>query len=790
MSQLNPDEVDGLLRAAGPGATVYLVGAGGCGMSGLGHLLLDLGYRVCGSDLVCNEETQQLAARGAQIHVGHAGEQLVRARPRLVVYSSAIRLENPELQAARLQQIPIVRRAVLLAALLHRQRGVCVAGMHGKTTTSAMLAFALEQLGAQPSYAVGAKVAQLRPSARFSARPEGEQAGWFVIESDESDGTLTSFRPEHAIVLNIDEEHLDYYANLEAICQEFEQFARQTRGTVLFCADDAHLAELFARHPRAVSYGFHALAHYRVEMEGRSGPARGWEEEGAGSAFAVWCEGECLGRFTLRLFGRQNVSNAAAVVAMLHLLGYQTPAIAEALAVFRGAVRRQEELFRDDRYRVVDDYGHHPSEIRATLQALRALGGRRLLVAFQPHRYTRTRHLLEEFSTSFGEADLLWVTEVYAASEDEIAGVNGERLAEAIRSRGGPPTVYTPGLEELGRQVRAALQPGDVVLFLGAGDITKAGQSLAEELRREQAKPSEQLYAALCAGLSPGAVVIRNETLARRTTMRVGGKADLYVEPATEEDVARLLVFCGEHQLPLFVLGRGSNLLIRDGGVRGVVMSLAGPYFSRLQVVGDRMVCGAGVKLKAVAVEARRHGLAGLEFLEGIPGSVGGALRMNAGAMGSWIFDVVETIRFIDRQGRVHERPAAEVHVEYRGCPLLQSHIALGAVLRGERAAPERIQERMQAFNARRWETQPAQPSAGCVFKNPPSVPAGKLIEELGLKGTRVGGAVVSEVHGNFIVNDGGATAQDVLNLIEIIKERARSMRGIELETEVEIIGD
>jgi UDP-N-acetylenolpyruvoylglucosamine reductase len=220
------------------------------------------------------------------------------------------------------------------------------------------------------------------------------------------------------------------------------------------------------------------------------------------------------------------------------------------------------------------------------------------------------------------------------------------------------------------------------------------------------------------------------------------------------------------------------------------VICLAHPHFSRVEVVGERLLCGAGARLKSVAVEARRHGLSGLEFLEGIPGSVGGAMRMNAGAMGSWLFDVVETIRFMDWVGTLHERRASEVNVEYRGCPLFKNHIALGAVLHGQLASKDAIQARMESFSRKRWESQPSQPSAGCIFKNPESVAAGRLIDELGLKGTRVGGASVSEVHANFIVNNGTATASDVLNLIEVIKQRARSARGIELQTEVEILGE
>jgi UDP-N-acetylenolpyruvoylglucosamine reductase len=237
------------------------------------------------------------------------------------------------------------------------------------------------------------------------------------------------------------------------------------------------------------------------------------------------------------------------------------------------------------------------------------------------------------------------------------------------------------------------------------------------------------------------------------------------------------------------VIGRGSILLVRDGGFRGVVICLAQADFSRIKVDGERLQCGAGAKLKNVAVEAKRHGLSGVEFLEGIPGSVGGALRMNAGAMGGATFDVIESVRFMDHAGKIQERSRARMPVEYRCCPLLKNHIALGAVFKCRPAPRGEIEKRMKAFSEKRWSSQPTAPSAGGLFKNPDTIPAGKLIDELGLKGTRIGGAVVSAEHGNFIVNDGNATARDILELIAILKARAKEARGIELQTEVEIIG-
>jgi UDP-N-acetylenolpyruvoylglucosamine reductase len=300
----------------------------------------------------------------------------------------------------------------------------------------------------------------------------------------------------------------------------------------------------------------------------------------------------------------------------------------------------------------------------------------------------------------------------------------------------------------------------------------------------------ETLAAELAGRVSAGTLVRRDEPLAKRTTFRVGGPADVYVEPAGESDLAAVLQFCAERGVPVFVLGRGSNLLVRDGGIRGVVLCLAQPAFSAIEITGERLRCGAGAKLKQVAVEARRAGLSGLEFLEGIPGSVGGALRMNAGAMGGQTFDAVESVRVMDRAGNARDLPAAEIPAQYRTCPLLKEEIALGAVFRGRPAAREEIERRMSAFSQKRWAAQPAAPSAGCCFRNPATLPAGRLIDELGLKGTRVGGAMVSLEHGNFIVNDGTATARDVLELIALLQARAKAGRGIELQTEVEIVGE
>ncbi|MSU34930.1 MAG: UDP-N-acetylmuramate dehydrogenase [Pedosphaera sp.] len=298
------------------------------------------------------------------------------------------------------------------------------------------------------------------------------------------------------------------------------------------------------------------------------------------------------------------------------------------------------------------------------------------------------------------------------------------------------------------------------------------------------------LAAALRAALSRESIVREREPLACRNTLRVGGAADVWLEPAHETDLAAALQTAYLCSQPVFLLGRGSNLLVRDGGIAGLVVCLSHATFSGITIEKERLRCSAGARLKDVANAARRAGLRGFEFLVGIPGSVGGALRMNAGAMGGWMFQSVEWVRVMELDGRILDLLSSEIPTEYRSCPRLGTAIALAAGLRGEPGDPDAIKACMERNNARRWESQPSQPSAGCIFKNPsPELSAGRLLDDLGLKGLKRGRAMVSDIHANFIVNLGGASAGDVLGLIEEIRERVRAARGIELHTEVEIVG-
>ena len=766
---------------AGP-RRVHLVGVGGCGMSGLARLLVQLGHHVSGSDRTPNDTTKELQKLGVKIFSGHSGRN-VADETELVVYTSAVNGENVEVQAADELKIPRVRRGLLLSALMNQQNNIAVAGTHGKTTTSAMIAYVLTRSDDAPGYSIGAHVPVLGANAQIGG------GKYFVAEADESDGTLVGFSPEYAVCLNIEPEHLDFHGSMEKLQATFESFFSSTLKRVFLCADCPNCVALAPKCRAAITFGFSEKADYR---------ATNIETTARGTRFTVTCRDQHIGVTELIIPGRQNVTNALAAIAVADELGLPFDKIAAALGEFTGARRRFDRRYEEGGILLVDDYAHHPTEVRATIAAAGTLltsaegnGYRRLLVVFQPHRYSRTQALCDEFATAFVGADKLFLTEIYPAGEKPIAGVNGQKLFSAVAGTGQSGVVYEPDLEMLVVRLFAEAQSGDLILTMGAGDIYKLTEALVRKLkaRRPAAQRSANIARDLGLLLSDKAQIRENEPMSRHTSMKVGGPAEFWVEPAGERDLARLLHYCHEREIPVTITGRGTNLIVLDGGIQGVVVSLCHEEFSKVRVDGEQIIAGAGARLKSIVALAAKHELGGLEFMEGIPGSLGGALRMNAGAMGKQTFEVVEWIRYISYSGNVYDVEAKQMPVTYRSCPVLENHIALSAILRGVKTDKKSIDHRLRAFAKRRWSSQPARPSAGCIFKNPDQIPAGKLIEELGLKGLTVGGARVSPLHGNFIVNEGKAKASDVLELIAAIRERARAQRGIDLQPEVMILG-
>ena len=744
---------------------VHLIGVAGSGMSGLALLLLGMGHRVSGSDKVTSAETERMQKLGLVFSSPHTAAAVNGAD--VVVYSSAIRPENPAYAAATAAGIPVIRRAECLAAILHTKKGIVVSGTHGKTTTSSMVAHALRSAAMQPSHYVGAEIPVLGANAKWS-----EDGEWMVAEGDESDGTLALYHPACSIILNVEAEHLDHYKDLEEIKEVFATLVSQTSGPVVYCKECAVATEVAMTSANAVSYGWSGADYTAAEIR---------ELRGA-TAFTVVRRGEMLGDVELGIPGRHNVLNALAAIATADSLGADFILVSRALNSFAGAKRRFETKYLSSRVRIVDDYGHHPTELAATLQTARSLKPGRVVVLFQPHRYTRTQALADDFGKVLQAADEVFVTDVYPASEPPIPGVTGDTIVQAAKKLGGNHVVSLPCLATAHHAVGNFLEPGDLLITLGAGNVHEAGTRIGNDLKVLEEIISQAPRGDIDARLY--------EPMRRHTTMLVGGPAQFWIEPHTFEAFAAVVNCCRERGIAMRVVGRGSNLLVRDGGIRGAVIHPSGGAFSECRAVDGKVIAGAGVRLKKVASTAQAAGIGGFEWMEGIPGNVGGALRMNAGAMGTETLDQVVTVTFLDEDGEIRTRSREAIVANYRDVPELRRNFALQATFAGKPDTAEAIQERWDASRSKRRTSQPVAASAGCIFKNPVEVPAGKLVDELGMKGSTEGRARVSEVHGNFIVNGGGATASDVLGMIDRIKAQARETRGIELETEVKVLGD
>ena len=745
---------------------IPLIGVAGSGMSGLALLLLGMGHKVSGSDKVTTAETERMQSVGLHFSSPHSAAAVKGAD--MVVFSSAIKTDNPAYSAAKKAKIPLLRRAECLAAILHTKKGIVISGTHGKTTTSSMTAHVLREAGQKPSHYVGAEIPILGANAKWSQ--DGEH---MVAEGDESDGTLALYHPEHTVILNIEAEHLDFYKDLDQIKKVFSQLADQTTGKLVFCAEDPVANEVCADRENAVSYGWEDADYTATEIRDLKGS----------SAFTVKKRGVVLGDVELGIPGNHNILNALAAIALADSCGAEFTLVARALATFAGAKRRFETKYLSANYRIIDDYGHHPSELAATLQTARSLKSKRVVVLFQPHRYSRTKALADDFGKVLQAADLVFITDVYAASEKPIKGISGQTLVDAMKVHGDIPATYLPDLAIAHHAVGHALQPGDLLITLGAGNVHEAGTRLAADL-----KVIEEMQGLMPAGEIDGKLY---EPMNRHTTLLVGGPAQYWMEPHSFYGFAFLVDYCRERGIPVRVVGRGSNLLVRDGGIRGAVIHPTGGVFSEV-TVGTRgeVTAGAGVRLKKLASIAGGSAIGGFEWMEGIPGNVGGALRMNAGAMGIETFDQVVRVTFLDEDGVIRTRERDEIVAQYRNVAELRRNFALQAVFKGKADTTENIKERWDASREKRKASQPVAASAGCTFRNPEEVPAGRVIDSLGLKGSTCGQAAVSEIHGNFVVNQGGASALEILTLIEFIQEKARDERNVELETEIKILGE
>src|SRR5215469_7145371 len=458
---------------------VHFVGIGGIGMSGIAEVLLNLGYKVSGSDLKSSAVTQRLTALGATTFEGHAAENMRGAE--VVVTSSAVSPENPEVVEARKLHVPVIQRAEMLAELMRLKYGIAVAGMHGKTTTTSMVAAVLAQAGLDPTVVVGGRVGAMGSNARLG------KSQYLVAEADESDRSFLKLSPILAVVTNIDREHMDCYRNMRDVKKTFLDFIDRVPfyGMLVACNDDPILHRLLPQvQRRTVTYGTKRGSDFLIKSEETK--REGSADSRPYSRFRITYQQKDLGEFTLHVPGAHNVLNATAAIAVGLGLDVPIDYIRVALDQFRGVDRRFQLRGRVAGISIIDDYGHHPTEIKATLAAARQCGFRKIHVIFQPHRYTRTRDLMEEFTTAFADADSVFVLDIYAASEKPMEGVTGEVLAQRIREKSGKPVEYAKSATGAIEAAISAAQEGDMILTLGAGSVSQLGTILVEGLKQRE----------------------------------------------------------------------------------------------------------------------------------------------------------------------------------------------------------------------------------------------------------------------------------------------------------------
>ena len=731
------------------GSRIHLIGIGGAGMLPLAIMLKQSGHAVSGEDDNLSQRTREILDRN-EIVVSNLESIPTSDSIQIVVRSSAIGDEHPSILDAKKRGCLIRARGEQLAELVERKRVIAIAGSHGKTSTCGILLDILEDLGIFPSYAIGGLFSNGKEPGCWN------ESEWAVIEVDESDGTIEAFSPEVTIILNADHDHHAYYSQYEDYLGCFERLLSRTKHKVVL----------------------------------KSGLGETLGINGDSEKIVPW-DKVILPEIESNQIGAYSRQNQKAALAALVALEFPLPETTR--MDFTPIDRRQALLYLSAEARVFEDYAHHPVEARAFRDGLEEAYPGRTVVVFQPHRYSRTVTLKSELADELSAFDYVYLLDVYSASESMIEGGTGKDLFRCLSDRT-ERCQYVESSMDLLESLGDELGNDETVniVFLGAGETNFMAREFVHRL-----KGGDPIWGGLSEALAPvalpGTVFKRNELLRTKTTLRVGGAAEMYLEPSSEKELLAALTFCSEKRIPVYPLGRGSNLIVPDDGVEGLVIRLTGPNWKRFERIDEKSIrVGAGLRIKELCSLACRNGLEGFEFLEGIPGSVGGSLRMNAGAMGGWIFDLVSSVRFAKLDGSVVEANAEDLTVGYRHCRELEGSIAIDVVMRSKASGQNELDLRraIDVYQSKRKESQPREPSAGCIFKNPEGDSAGRLIEDLGLKGTVVGGAEISQIHGNFIINRGGASSEDVIELVKLVRREAKEKRRVVLEPEALLYGN
>lgn len=764
-------------------SSIHFVGVGGIGMSGIAQILLEMGHRVSGSDIEKSHITRRLETLGGKMYAGHKRSN-VPDDVDILVYSSSITKDNPEMLEGARKKARILHRAQVLGEIFNMKKGIAVSGTHGKTTTTSLISVMLENAGLDPTVVIGGEVSRFHGNAKLG------RGRYAVAEADESDGSFVRLKPLYAVITNMEMEHLDHFKSLKHIHDSYRAFIDNIKsGGALFYNDEDLNTRIAIRGVRrhSESFGFTKSADmYPV----------GIKMDGFKTSFRCVYKNKVLGTVNLNIPGRHNILNAMAAILVGLRIGLSFKEITRSIKDFDGAKRRFQLRADSGGVMLIDDYAHHPTEIRAVLDACGNWKRRRIVAVFQPHRYSRTKFLADEFGICFKGVDKLILTDIYSASEEAIEGVSIMSIYDKVRASGFSD-VEVLKKELIPDRIMKIKRPGDIVLVLGAGDIKTVADRLSDMMtgRHEQIarySEDETLMAELKKKVK-GKISIDTE-LSRRTSFRIGGRSGIWIEPSDIKDLSRALSFVSRHKIPMFVMGNGSNVLSSDAGFNGILIHLGSEYFRNIVITGTSIRVGAGFSLPKLVRLACDNSLGGLESLVGIPGTVGGAVYMNAGGHMNPAYrnigELISSVKVMDPDGKVKIIRKKGLKFGYRSSNL-DRYIVLECELRLDRSDRANLLSSCERFLRIKRDKQVLdRPSAGCMFKNPDNFQftCGQMIDMLNLKGKRIGGAEVSERHANFIINSGNATCDDVLKLADHIKEKVKENYGIELEMEVKLL--
>ncbi|MFO7937674.1 MAG: UDP-N-acetylmuramate--L-alanine ligase [Kiritimatiellia bacterium] len=768
---------------------IHMVGVCGVGMAGLARMLAARGHAVSGCDCELNEFVPELERAGVEVFRGHSEEHLAALSNNCaVVMTSAVSCSEPEIIEARKKGIPVIRRGEVLASLMSMSSGVAVCGTHGKTTTACFTARLFQELGADPGWCIGG----FTPALGSVAAPGDNDL--LIVEADESDATLRYYHPAVTVVNNIDIDHLEHFEGEDDLLECFRDVVRQTRNAVCVCSDDARALRVVRECGiSALNYGFSDAAVLRA---GKVAVAEGR------CSFDLFYKGCFIDRVSIAVGGRHNLLNALGAAASAIASGYSVEQIAQVLptACAELPMRRFEELGINNDVRYIADYAHHPAELKAAVQMALDCSPRRLVAVFQPHRYTRTLAMGREFPAAFEGVDEVILLPVYAASESPLEGGDICDLYAFFREQADTSVLtLSASLAECCSYLTQTVHSGDLVLIAGAGDVIRLRSLLTENVRSADTE-------ALVDKLNgyPGVRASLNRNLQPCSIFPTRGRG-MFAEADDKESVAAAVSLCRRYGVDFRPAGAGFNTLISDCGSDACLISLVSHektdlslcYVSDTQSPSGTESVGVEYSDECLIIrvscsengaelleELKVSGLSGLEFMTGIPGTVGGWLAMNAGAHGACISDSVESVEFVDQSGRIMELPAGKCGFSYRSCVVLENGFALSCRLCLKQSSPESVNFRMAELRKKRIPLSGFR-TAGSVFKNPRGDSAGRLLDEAGCRGLRVGGAYVADFHANIIVADNNCSASDVIALVKMMRNRVGFRYGVELCCEI-----